>query len=334
MDDIYKVNTYSDKELYDILDLVNPSDRELEAKILHMIWKYDNMGNSQHLSTFFRGIYDHFFEEDDTQSSPTPTIEGFTTEDINTTVTPGSNINELPTSKPAAEKEKKDEKAVLGYSFPLDYTKDSLNPLLKQTTKRIVSIDSQYREKSKYPLSSQYTFNLSNPLKDVVNLRLYSIQIPYTWYTINDSYGSNFFYLKGNSPGIDNGYNDIKVEIGIGNYTAPDLITAVNKSIIALKSDTQYTDISFGTTAITYDSANSLSTLDVNIKNRYAESFYSMEFSNWTTPRSNIVDTVDITARDASIPAFLGFDVPKYNAYSLISLSNLTKLTLMVSGGA
>lgn len=325
MDDIYKVNTYSDKELYDILDLVNPSDRELEAKILHMIWKYDNMGNSQHLSTFFRGIYDHFFEEDDTPS-PTPTIEGFTTEDINTTaigsgttVTPGSNINELPTSKPAAEKEKKDDKAILGYSFPLDYTKDSLNPLLKQTTKRIVSIDSQYREKSKYPLSSQYTFNLSNPLKDVVNLRLYSIQIPYTWYTINDSYGSNFFYLKGNSPGIENGLHDIKVEIGIGNYTAPDLITTVNKSITALKSDAQYTDISFGTTAITYDSANSLSTLDVNIKNRYAESFYSIEFSEWTTPRSNIVNKIDITARDASIPAFLGFDVPKYNAFSLIS---------------
>lgn len=318
MDDIYKVNTYSDKELYDILDLVNPSDRELEAKILHMIWKYDNIGNSQHLSTFFRGIYDHFFEEDDIPT-PSPTIEGFTTEDINTTVTPGSNINELPTSKPAAEKEKKDDKAILGYSFPLDYTKDSLNPLLKQTTKRIVSIDSQYREKSKYPLSSQYTFNLSNPLKDVVNLRLYSIQIPYTWYTINDSYGSNFFYLKGNSPGIENGLHDIKVEIGIGNYTAPDLITAIDKSIIALKSDTEYSDISFGKTVITYDSANSLSTLDVDIKNRYAESFYSMEFSEWTTPRSNVVDGIDLTNRSLSIPAFLGFDFKKYNTYSLLS---------------
>jgi len=325
MDDIYKVNTYSDKELYDILDLVNPSDRELEAKILHMIWKYDNMGNSQHLSTFFRDIYDYFFE-DESAPTPTPVIEGFTTEDIQTaissgtTASTGSNINNtIPTTKPAAETEKKDDKAILGYSFPLDYTKDSLNPLLKQTTKRIVSIDSQYRDKSKYPLSSQYTFNLSNPLKDVVNLRLYSIQIPYTWYTINDSYGSNFFYLKGNSPGIDNGFHDIKVEIGIGNYTAPDLIKAVNDSIIALKTDAQYTDISFGHTAIKYDSANSLATIDVDIKNRYDESFYSMEFSEWTTPRSNIVGGIDTTNRGLSIPAFLGFDLPKYNAYSLLS---------------
>ena len=174
MDDIYRVNGYSDKELYDILDLVNPSDRELEAKILHMIWKYDNMGNSQHLSTFFRDIYDHFFE-DQGQGQGQGTTEGFTMDDVqkvigsgtSTTAATGSNINNtIPTTaldengQPKADKEKKDDKAVLGYSFPLDYTKDSLNPLLKQTTKRIVSIDSQYRDSKKYPLSSQYTFNL------------------------------------------------------------------------------------------------------------------------------------------------------------------------------
>ncbi len=320
-DNIYNVNGYSDKELYDILDLINPTDRELEAKILHMIWKYDNMGNSKHLSTFFRDIYDRFFEDDNEET----TVEGFTTEDVNTAIgsaskaTTGSNINEIPTNNPNADKEKKDESAVLGYSFPLDYTKDSLNPLLKQTTKRIVSIDSQYRERSKYPLSSQYTFNLSNPLKDVVNLRLYSIQIPYTWYTINDSYGSNFFYLKGNSPGIDNGYHDIKVEIGIGNYTAADLITTINSSITALKSDASYSDISFGDTKITYDSANSLATLDIKLKNRYDESFYSMEFSEWSTPRSKIFGGIDTTDRRLSIPAFLGLDLKKYNTYGLIS---------------
>lgn len=320
-DNIYNVNGYSDKELYDILDLINPSDRELEAKILHMIWKYDNMGNSNHLSTFFRNIYDRFFEDGEEES----TVEGFTTDDVEkvigsgSTATTGSNISAIPTANPNADKEKKDESAVLGYSFPLDYTKDTLNPLLKQTTKRIVSIDSQYRDRSKYPLSSQYTFNLSNPLKDVVNLRLYSIQIPYTWYTINDSYGSNFFYLKGNSPGIDKGYHDIKVEIGIGNYTAPDLITAINNSIIALKSDASYSDISFGDTKMTYDGPNSLATLDVKLKNRYDESFYSMEFSEWSTPRSKIVSGVDTTIRDISIPAFLGLDFKKYSPHGLIS---------------
>ena len=61
--DIYNINSYTDKELYDILDLVNPTDRELEAKALHMIWKYDNIGkeSGNRLSRFFREMYDHFF---------------------------------------------------------------------------------------------------------------------------------------------------------------------------------------------------------------------------------------------------------------------------------
>jgi hypothetical protein len=122
----------------------------------------------------------------------------------------------------------------IGYSFPIEYSRDTLNPLLKQTIKRIVSIDSQYRD-DKSSLSTDFTFNLSDPLRDVVNLKLYSIQIPYTWWTINSNFGSNFFYLKGNSPGINDGNHDYKFEIPVGNYTAPDLITAVNTAINKFK---------------------------------------------------------------------------------------------------
>ena len=40
MEDIYNVNNYTEKELLDMLDLYNPSDRELEAKIIQLINKY------------------------------------------------------------------------------------------------------------------------------------------------------------------------------------------------------------------------------------------------------------------------------------------------------
>ena len=39
-ENMYDVKSYNDNELYDILDLTNPSDRELEAKILLLIDKY------------------------------------------------------------------------------------------------------------------------------------------------------------------------------------------------------------------------------------------------------------------------------------------------------
>ena len=34
---LYNIEEYTEEELYDILDLNNPTDRELEAKILYMV---------------------------------------------------------------------------------------------------------------------------------------------------------------------------------------------------------------------------------------------------------------------------------------------------------
>ena len=42
-DELYKVENYSDNELFTMLSLTNPSDRELEAKILMEINKYEEM---------------------------------------------------------------------------------------------------------------------------------------------------------------------------------------------------------------------------------------------------------------------------------------------------
>jgi hypothetical protein len=64
MEDEYNVSGYTDEQLFQILDLNNPSDRELEAKILSMVRKYSNFGNpsGNKLSQFFIDIYNRFFE--------------------------------------------------------------------------------------------------------------------------------------------------------------------------------------------------------------------------------------------------------------------------------
>ena len=61
---IYDVNTYTDAELLEILDLSNPTDRELEAKIIHLIRKYELIDSPSAglLSNFYRDIYFHFFD--------------------------------------------------------------------------------------------------------------------------------------------------------------------------------------------------------------------------------------------------------------------------------
>jgi hypothetical protein len=314
--DIYNINNYSEKELYAILDMTNPSDRELEAKILHMIWKYDNMQNESgnRLSRFFKDIYDFFFkneedgeDEDEYKDENTSIIENFTSKETpNATVKGDSPSNahsnapsNAPSTMPIVSADKTDGRDVK-YSVGLDYSKDKLNPLLKQTIKRILSIDSQYRE-DKSSMSTDFTFNLSDSLRDVVSIKLYSIQIPYTWYTINSNFGSNVFYLKGNSPGVNNGSHDIKISIPVGNYTAPELIAATRKSIISLQTNPLYTDINFGNTDISYNYANSKSTLTLDLSNTYNEMYYSLYFSKWTSSFTDI-------SRNQSIPSFFGLN--------------------------
>jgi len=282
----YDIQNYTDEQLFRILDLDNPSDRELEAKILHLIWKYSNFHNEsgQKLMDFFQNMYDHFFDEEGEDM-----IEGMENsgQGQGQGQVPGNdpNSNAITTTDSSSRN--------FSYAIPVDYSKDKLNPLLKQTTKRIVSIDSQFRENTNNTTPTNFTFNLSTPLKDVVSLKLYSYAIPYTWYTISNSYGSNFFYLRGNTPGIDDGTYNFQIKIGVGNYTVQQIIDTINTEFTTIKNDKRYADISFGTTAITYNQNSALATLNLNLQKFYNETYYEMYFSGWTTPAvsSNVFRT-------------------------------------------
>jgi len=335
-DEIYDVSTYSDAELFDILDLSQPTDRELEAKIIFLYRKYKNMQNKSgdELAQFFLDIHNHFFEnekeeEDDEETEGVEqdetTKEGMTTlldlqkqKSIEVDEKNSGN-NKLKTdistdtrSFITDNKNAQVSSQTINYVKQLDYTNDSGNPILKETITRMISIDSQYRADKK-ALPTAFTFDLSDPLKDVVSLSLYSVQIPYTWYTIAKSYGSNFFYIKGNSPGINNGNHDIQIPILAGNYSPKELEGAVNSSI--KNNYALHTDISFTTTNIAYGTATSLSTIQIGIINQYSENSYHLNFPNWTTPNIYLNGTStldDVTRGKSSISSFLGFNQQNY----------------------
>jgi len=320
MDDEYDVNQYTEDELLQFLDLNNPSDRELEAKILAMINKYSIIGNEagNKLSQFFIDIYNRFFlEEGFETNTPEPALGNLKAISINAAndlknmdagVIGTANMGNRVT--PSENN--------LNLTKQLDYSKDKLNPLLKQTIKRIISIDSQYRNKQAGPSpSTSFTFDLSEPLRDVVSLSLYSVQIPYTWYTVNGDFGGNFFYLKGNAPGIKGGLHDYKIEIKAGNYTPAGLATAVNAAIQTVASI--YTDVSFGDTKVVYnngivdpESGTGKCAIYVDITKVYNESNYFLQFPNWSTP-------LDDTLRLNTIAGYLGFNNTNYYASAIYS---------------
>jgi len=328
---LYNIHEYSDEELFEILDLNNPSDRELEAKILMMIHKYEklNTKSGKKLSAFFERIYDHFFDDDEDENEDEKNIEGmenlyygdteedaitnlqltsveqdsdFSDEDGVTERVPVSDESDAGTDPLIKEDDKKvdSEKAV--YVKGLEYTRGLVNPILKQTIKRIISIDSQFRP-DKSTMTTSFTFNLSDPLKDVLSLKLYSIQIPVTWYTVNSTFGSNFFILKGRTEGLNNGNHDISFNINPGNYEISQtdnegLVGKLNTNITSV-NDT--IDANIIGTELEHSTSTGMVTFTGFVDKRYNESSYYMKFDSWTTP----IDSD--TNRVSSIPSYLGF---------------------------
>ena len=112
-------------------------------------------------------------------------------------------------------------------TFSLPVKQDSLNPNLKNTTNRFVNLDSQFRQYTSGidSTSTDYTLDLSDTLKNALNLRLYSYQIPFSWYAIDTAYGNTCFWLFDSSTNIVT-----PISVPSGNYTQTAFVSQLNKS--------------------------------------------------------------------------------------------------------
>ncbi len=96
-----------------------------------------------------------------------------------------------------------------------------LNPTLQNTVNRMVVLDSFYRQESAGGnISTDYTLDLSDRLTKVLNMRVWSIQIPLTYYNIDDVYGNTCFW-------ITNQDQNVPISIPPGSYTPATLVSAI-----------------------------------------------------------------------------------------------------------
>ena len=120
----------------------------------------------------------------------------------------------------------------------------AINPNQKNTFTRIINIDSQFRQNNvpsskgvtydeiSKPVSlstwssTDFSLDLSDPLTNVLSLKLYSLQIPFSWYNIPS--GLNCFHVK-----CGNGETQL-VTIPEGNYSLGTLKDALNNSSVPL----------------------------------------------------------------------------------------------------
>jgi len=108
----------------------------------------------------------------------------------------------------------------------VEITQGNMNPTLRNTYQNIINVDSQYREiksdnitcngtpkdgsNNYVDSSTDFTFDLSEPMNNVISIAVGGIEIPRTWYPINEQFGTNSFELNGTLVTIPEGFYDDK----------------------------------------------------------------------------------------------------------------------------
>jgi len=112
-------------------------------------------------------------------------------------------------------------------TFNLPVKQDSLNPNLKNTINRFINLDSQFRQYTNGAdsLSTDYTCDLSDTLKNTLSISLYSYQIPFSWYAIDTAYGNTCFWIVDVSSN-----NAIPISVPPGNYSQTGFQTQLTTS--------------------------------------------------------------------------------------------------------
>lgn len=237
----YNVDNYTISELLTILDLDDPTSDNIINTTNNYIVQYSSSNeNRPELVLFFQDIqekllgYMHDLETNGIDNEYSPDTKQ-TDDWFKYQALPQDN-NPIQKDKTTDRKQKIDiydsnhapmnrEQLGISNNYQVPVSQDTLNPNLQNITTRFINLDSQFRQASggSESISTNYTMDLSDPLTDVLSLTLYSIQIPYTWYTIDYIYGNTCFW-------ITNVGCTYKIFIEPGNYTPTEFCSALNNA--------------------------------------------------------------------------------------------------------
>lgn len=239
------INNYSIEDLLKILNIQSGDKFLIEDSINKVIAKMQSEGKSN-LVMFFEEakekIMNKFDEENDSDEDNEQNNENSQLGNWWQNQYPAqNNINQMNKTTDRKEKvqlfddnshfQMNRERIGINQGLTLPVAQGTINPNQKNITTRIVNIDSQFRQNilpcsgndtNSPSFNTSFSFDLAENLTNVISIRLYSIQIPTTWYTFDKSLGNTVFQ-------IDYGGNDGTCYIlPDGNYTLDSLKTALN----------------------------------------------------------------------------------------------------------
>jgi hypothetical protein len=138
-------------------------------------------------------------------------------------------------------------------------------------------------------MSSDYTLDLSDPLTNVLNIRLYSIQIPYTWYVIDYMYGNTCFWVT-NTNVETNKTNTFKIFVEPGNYSPTDFCNAIQFAFTNTANfQPPYVDGTGWTQAFIYPGSPTWPSIATYNSNNGK---ITLNLTGWQDPATNNINTI------------------------------------------
>jgi hypothetical protein len=95
---------------------------------------------------------------------------------------------------------------------------------------RTLNVDTRFRSFPQTSTSTNFTYHLPNPLKNIIRLRLVSYEIPNAEYTFTNK-KSNCSFL------INDAYGTHQIQISAGNYTIQELLETIQLQLSSLQGE-------------------------------------------------------------------------------------------------
>jgi hypothetical protein len=301
------IDNYSVAEMLTILGLDQeaPSDEEITSRTEQYIDRFQAENNPE-MAIFFQNMHEKLIEYmqnlDEGYDAADQTGEGEQTETWwkNQALEQNDSIQRDKVTDRVQKVDvydnehvpMKQEQLGVNNTFQVPVAQDSLNPNLKNTTSRIIILDSQFRQAAGgiEAMSTDYTLDLSEPITNTLSLRLYSIQIPYTWYTIDYQLGNTCMW-------ITNLGTTFTISIEPGNYKTSEFTEAIN--------DAFYNSGFRNPTDPLSTNPSTVTPYSFNTKNGKA----TINLEGYIDPSGNVIVGInDLTLTDETTPYITFFD--------------------------
>lgn len=218
------INSYSKKDLIDILKLPNEYNKEMVNNQCKTMKK--NLEKNITLSEIQKRNYVIFLDSaSNLLTKDIPVYSNYMTKDklVASDVVEAGGTFLIDVPKPD-----------YGLSFSQKEFPGIINPLEKRVLTKNLNIDSRFRENYFSSLSTDFHIDLPLRFKSVISTIVTTIEIPLSFHIFSNTYNNNYFTL------IVNGLS-LVIILPNGNYSATSLIQYINNYLIEVaEKDSDY----------------------------------------------------------------------------------------------